>query len=210
MRKYINACNRNEKEKIVLFSIMISTLVIMMIPASMNSFDMVYAQGSNNAIGQEGEGNEAFQSEENTQEADKNSMCVSGEITSLSCNNLSSENIGGTVGEGPQGEQGPQGETGPPGAGAIEVYSKESSVSSNPHGDFGVGTTLLCDSGDFATGGGIDTEIDPDATGVFLTAVVSGPSAIDQREWMASATTNSDEGGVLAIRALVTCMDITP
>ncbi len=39
-------------------------------------------------------------------------MCVSGESTSLSCNNLSSE-LSGTGIPGPQGDQGPQG---PPGA----------------------------------------------------------------------------------------------
>jgi hypothetical protein len=40
-------------------------------------------------------------------------LVYAGESTSLSCNNLSSENMGGIVG---QGEQGPAGPEGPPGS----------------------------------------------------------------------------------------------
>src|SRR5688500_18007242 len=82
-----------------------------------NSFEFIFAQHGN-TLGQKGDGNNAFQSKENTQNTDQNSMCVSGESTSLSCNNLSSERIGtGQQGElgppGPQGETGPKGERGP-------------------------------------------------------------------------------------------------
>jgi hypothetical protein len=66
---------------------------------------------NNNVIGQEGHGNDASQSENSSQETNQNSMCVSGESTSLSCNNLSSESIGTPI----TGEQGPPGPTGPPG-----------------------------------------------------------------------------------------------
>lgn len=70
---------------------------------------------NNNVIGQDGDGNEASQIDETSQETNQNSMCVSGESTSLSCNNLSSELTGvgipGTRGD--QGEQGPQGPIGP-------------------------------------------------------------------------------------------------
>jgi hypothetical protein len=90
------------------------------------SFEKSYAQrdddddvnnNNNHVIGQDGEGNEASQSENSSQENNQNSMCVSGEITSLSCNNLSSETIGASVpGEqGPQGPPGATGETGPAG-----------------------------------------------------------------------------------------------
>ena len=58
------------------------------------SFETIFAQNGNNAIGQDGEGNNASQSEENSLSSNQDSMCVSGETTSLSCNNLSSENIG--------------------------------------------------------------------------------------------------------------------
>jgi hypothetical protein len=53
--------------------------------------DLVLGQ-SDNALGQDGDGNEASQSESSSQSANQNSMCVSGDSTSLSCNNLSAEN----------------------------------------------------------------------------------------------------------------------
>ena len=60
---------------------------------------------------------EASQSEVNSQSTNQNSLCVSGESTSLSCNNLASDSIGLSIpGEqGPAGPQGPQGEQGPKG-----------------------------------------------------------------------------------------------
>ena len=75
---------------------------------------MVFAQGSGNILGQNGDDNEALQSEESTQNTSQNSMCVSGESTSLSCNNLSSESIGASV-PGEQGSEGPPGPQGEPG-----------------------------------------------------------------------------------------------
>lgn len=76
--------------------------------------DLVH-NSNNSVISQDGDGNEASQSDETSQETGQSSMCVSGESTSLSCNNLSSELTGvgipGTQGE--QGEQGPQGPIGP-------------------------------------------------------------------------------------------------
>lgn len=49
----------------------------------------------NNVIGQEGNGNEVPQSDELSQNNNHNSMCVSGESVSLSCNDISSEQITG-------------------------------------------------------------------------------------------------------------------
>jgi len=101
---------------ILLPSILMSSIGLM-------SFEESFAQreedddnnnGNNNAIGQQGDGNEASQSDSSFQETKQNNMCVSGESTSLSCSNLSSELAGVGV-PGPQGEQGPQGETGPQG-----------------------------------------------------------------------------------------------
>jgi hypothetical protein len=68
-------------------------------------------------LDQDGVDNEASQSEYSSQETNQNSICVSGESTSLSCNNLSNQRIGigqqGEVGPpGPEGPQGPPGETG--------------------------------------------------------------------------------------------------
>jgi len=76
-----------------------------------------------NVIGQDGEGNEASQNEDISQDSSQSSMCISGERASLSCNNLSNQDIGighqGEVGppgpEGPQGSPGATGERGPPG-----------------------------------------------------------------------------------------------
>ena len=45
-----------------------------------------------------------------SQSTNQNSMCVSGESTSLSCNNLSAENIG----SGQQGKPGLENPAGPP------------------------------------------------------------------------------------------------
>lgn len=98
----------------------ILAMAIAMFSIDFSKIDFVSAQNGN-TLGQEGDGNEASQSDETPQETSQNSMCVSGESNSLSCNNLSSESIGASVpGEqGPEGPPGPQGEpgpTGPPGA----------------------------------------------------------------------------------------------
>jgi hypothetical protein len=94
---------------------------------------------NNNVIGQEGDGNEASQSDETSQKTDQNSMCVSGETTSLSCNNLSSEVTGVGI-PGPQGEQGIQGETGekgPQGEQGIRGATGPQGIE-GPKGDQGV------------------------------------------------------------------------
>ncbi|HYF99583.1 MAG TPA: hypothetical protein VD815_05790, partial [Candidatus Saccharimonadales bacterium] len=85
-------------------------------PVYINPFDIAFAQ-SGNSLGQDGDDNNVSQSEENSQSTDQDSMCVSGDSTSLSCNNLSSETIGASIpGEqGPEGPAGPQGEPGPMG-----------------------------------------------------------------------------------------------
>ncbi len=94
-------------------------------------------------MGQEGEGNEASQSENNSQETNQNSMCVAGESTSLSCNNLSSESIGSGPGEhgpaGPVGPPGPQGDTGERGpAGPIGPQGTQGDIGpQGPSGETG-------------------------------------------------------------------------
>lgn len=116
----------NIDKKFMILSVLISSIVLSSI--GFISFEKSFAQSdnddpdsrNNNVIGQEGDGNEASQSDETTQSTNQNSMCVSGESTSLSCNNLSGQGIGASVpGErgpsGPQGERGPPGEAGPAG-----------------------------------------------------------------------------------------------
>jgi hypothetical protein len=110
-------------KKFIMLSILVSTCL--MSSMGLMSFEQSFAQSedddvnnsNNNVIGQEGDGNEASQNEETSQETNQNSMCVSGESTSLSCNNLSSEGNSASVpGEqGPPGPPGPQGEPGPQG-----------------------------------------------------------------------------------------------
>ncbi|HET6589684.1 MAG TPA: hypothetical protein VFG45_05925 [Candidatus Nitrosocosmicus sp.] len=105
----------NKGFKLALLSIL--GIVIALVPMDFSNVDTVFAQSGDNTLGQKGDGNEASQIENNSQDTNQNSMCVSGESTSLSCNNLSSESIGASVpGEqGPAGPPGPQGEPGPQG-----------------------------------------------------------------------------------------------
>lgn len=108
----------NSNYKVAIISILTISIAILLIDSS--KFEVfIYAQNGN-TLGQERDENDAFQSDESSQATNQNSMCVSGESTSLSCNNLSSERIGvGQQGEqgppGPEGSQGPQGEPGPQG-----------------------------------------------------------------------------------------------
>jgi len=71
--------------------VMILSTLLILISVSLSSIESVLAQ-SDNTLGQDGDGNVASQSGPNSQETSQNNMCVSGESTSLSCNNLSSEN----------------------------------------------------------------------------------------------------------------------
>jgi hypothetical protein len=87
----------------------ILVIVVTFIPMEFSKVNFVIAQG--NTLGQEGDGNKASQSQSSSQSTNQNSMCVSGETTALSCNNLSSESIGASV----SGQQGPVGPEGPPG-----------------------------------------------------------------------------------------------
>jgi hypothetical protein len=76
--------------------VIILTSSLILISVSLSSIASVLAQ-SDNTSGQEGDGNKASQSDENSQESNHNSMCVSGESVSLSCNNLSAKNIDAIV-----------------------------------------------------------------------------------------------------------------
>jgi hypothetical protein len=68
----------------------ILAMTIAMFSVDFSKIDFVSAQNGN-TLGQEGDGNEASQSDETSQETSQNSMCVSGDTTELGCNNLSSE-----------------------------------------------------------------------------------------------------------------------
>ena len=215
---------------------MLSVLVSSIIMSSMGliSVEQSFAQreddedgNNNNVIGQNGDENEASQSEETSQETNQNSMCVSGESTSLSCNNLSSELAGvgvpGPQGEqGPPGEQGPRGSTGPQGvegprgpqgvpggqgpqgppgptgpAFVPRVYTVE--------GDTGTdSSTAICDDGDIVLGGGFVLSKDADEN---IEQLVSVPS--NDNAWSASVDTEFEVNDATTW-AFARCLDITP
>ena len=110
----------NYDQKIPL--IFILGIVIALIPMDSTFFEFAFGQSGGNNLGQAGDGNEAAQSENISQDTSQKSLCVSGDSTSLSCNNLSSESIGGTVlgEEGPQGPPGPEGPPGPQGEPGVD------------------------------------------------------------------------------------------
>jgi len=81
--------------KVMILFVLISSLVLTFISIEKSFAQRDDNSNNNNALGQEGEGNKASQSESSSQESNENSMCVSGDSTSLSCNNLSLENTGG-------------------------------------------------------------------------------------------------------------------
>ena len=67
-------------------------IVFALVPMDLSRGDFVFAQ-SGNSLAQEGDDNGASQSDPSSQKAEQDTMCISGETTSLSCNNLTSENI---------------------------------------------------------------------------------------------------------------------
>lgn len=86
--------------------------IIDFIPTGLSTHNFVIAQSGNN-LGQESDGsNDASQSPSTSQSTNQDSLCVSGETTSWSCNNLSSKSIG----ESNPGEEGPAGPQGEPGS----------------------------------------------------------------------------------------------
>jgi hypothetical protein len=215
-----------------MLSVLISTIFI----SSMGliSVEQSFAQreddedgNNNNVIGQDGEGNEASQSDETSQSTNQDSMCVSGDSTTSSCNNLSSEFAGvgipGPQGEqGPPGEQGPRGSTGPQGeegargpqgvpggqgpqgpqgptgpAFVPRVYTEQ--------GDTGTDSSLaVCDDGDLVLGGGFVLSKDAD---VNIEQLVSVPNNDDG--WAASVDPEI-EGDDATMWAFARCLDITP
>jgi len=144
------------------FKVLLIAVILILTSVILSNDELVHAQ-SGNSIGQEGDGNEALQSDESSQNNNQNSMCVSGDITSLSCNNLSSENGGGTVSQGEQGPQGPpgrQGEKGDSGAqgpegpsGPQSIDGKAYKVTGKAAGN-GETSTAYCKEGDEVLSGG--------------------------------------------------------
>lgn len=184
--------------------VIILSAFIMSVALSLMSIQKSFAQSDdsdNNAIGQKGEGNKASQSDEKSHDTNHNSMCVSGDSTSLSCNNLSSESIGasskgeqGPIGPlgpaGPQGEPGPQGLPGKDGArgepgpvGPQSIEGKAYIVTGETAGS-GKTSTADCKEGDTVMSGGFELFTDRSSFELRLKSV----PASDLDGWEASAT----------------------
>lgn len=185
------------------------------------------SNNNNNVIGQDGEGNEASQSDETFQSTNQDSMCVSGDSTRLSCNNLSSE-LAGVGAPGPQGEQGPPGEQGPQGSTGPQGEEGPQGPQGVPggqgpqgpqgstgpefiprtytvQGDSGTPSSLAsCEEGDLVQGGGFVLIKDADVEIELLTSLPSNEDA-----WAASVGTGDilDEA---SMQAFARCLDITP
>lgn len=131
----------------------IVVMAIAMFSIDSSCLNIVLAQSGNN-LGLDGDDdNDTSQPETSSQEANHHSMCVSGDITSLSCNNLSSESIGDyALGpKGPTGEKGDRGPQGPAGPQSLvgKIYTAEQVTDdTSPFEAFS-----QCDPGDYAISG---------------------------------------------------------
>jgi hypothetical protein len=177
---------------------------------------VAYAQNGNNDndsdkrndnfIAQQGDGdgdNIASQSEKNLQSTNQNSMCVSGDITSLSCNNLSSEDIGSA--NSGSGEQGPPGPPGPPGV--VDIYSVEGPEISNTIGNPNVFSEVECNTGDHVLGGGSHIILSDDNV---LREIHEFPAG-SNNSWLVIASGSlSGQSDLLKVQAIAQCIDTTP
>ena len=107
----------------------------------LSPFELTFAQKEdNNIIGQEGDGNDTSQSEDNSQEADQNSQCVSGDSNFFSCNNGSSNIIGTS-------EQGTSGIGFPVIISNDNIYVRDGNRAPATGSDTAL-STVACDAGD--------------------------------------------------------------
>ncbi|WP_222424811.1 hypothetical protein [Candidatus Nitrosocosmicus arcticus] len=116
--------------------LLVMLIIVAFVPMDFSKIDSAFGQ-SGNTLGQEGVGNEASQSNSSSQYTNQKSMCVSGDSTSLSCNNLSSEN---TDGQSRDDEQGPLSIQG-------KIYQK---FNTDTEDDDNYIATVSCDPGDTA------------------------------------------------------------
>lgn len=82
----------NFDKRLMVLSILMSSVI-----PSFISIETSFAQSNdsdNNIRGQYGEGNDASQSDSNSESSNQDSMCVSGDSTVFSCNSLSREDLG--------------------------------------------------------------------------------------------------------------------
>jgi hypothetical protein len=185
---------------------------------SMDSSSVVFVFAQGNSVGQEGAGNKASQSDSSSQETSQDSRCLSGEITSLSCNNLSSESIGASVpGEqgpaGPQGPQGPQGQPGATGesgatgpAGPQSVLGKIYTVEGNPVNVITSGppprSTASCNDGDSLISGYFNARNNQNPGAL---RVINQSPDFAENDW--TIQIGGNEGDSISYQAFAICFD---
>lgn len=145
---------------IVIFSVVY--LIMILLPIDSLNVDFIYVKGSSNSLGQDNDDNDndnnnndgyndASQNDENSQSSIQKSMCVSGENTLLSCNNLSSESIdSNTMGKAPDDPNVPSLLF------QTEVDSSNFETSSEDEAGFYSQQSPECPTGSSITGGGYE------------------------------------------------------
>lgn len=167
------------------FKILLIAAILILTSFILSDNRLIHAQ-SGNTIGQEGDGNEVSQSIESIQSSNQNSLCVSGESTSLSCNNLSGQRNG----LGQRGEEGTQGPSGPQSISGSTYYAS-TVADDTPGSDGSFSADSVCQAGDtvisgrslYVTGPGISADAQP------LGSYLSGP--IGEQTWRTFATPHS-------------------
>lgn len=184
------------------FKVLLIAVILILTSVILLNNELVHAQ-SGNSIGQDGDGNDASQTESNSQFTHQNSMCVSGESTSLGCNNLSGQNIASGQ-QGEQGPAGPQGEKGDPGAQGSEGPTGPHSIEGKAYkvtgkaADDGEISTAECEEGDTVISGGFRLFKDSSTYEFRLNSVPTD----DLDGWEVSAS-----GGRADVTSVAICFD---
>ncbi len=140
---------------VVLYAVIAS---VFLISIDSISGEQIFAQnGDNNIIGQDGDGNDASQHSEDSQETNQNSQCVSGESNFFSCNNGALNNMDTTD------------EQGIPALGFPVIISNDNIYVRDGIPDTATGpdialSTIACDSGDALISGSSNFELSDGST----------------------------------------------
>ena len=138
-----------QREFIVLYILITSVFVISM---ELSPAAETFAQNEdNNVMGQEGDGNDASQSEVDSQETGQSSQCVSGDSNFFSCNNGSSNSVG-------TNEQGTQGIGLPVIISNDNIYVRDGNPDTATGPDMAL-STIACDAGDALISGTSNYEL---------------------------------------------------
>ena len=125
---------------------------VFVIANELSPVELIFAQNEdNNVIGQEGDGNDASQSEEDSQETDQNSQCVSGDSNFFGCNDGSSNSINTK-------EQGAPGMGFPVIISNDNIYVRDGNRATATGPDTAL-STVACDAGDALISGTSNYEL---------------------------------------------------